>query len=216
MHIPNRIILTGQSIYLRQQSHVDCLKQFSAVHPEGEVVFYGAKDAREFMAARCPEMLPVWEDFEWIEHRNTLVALLVMLELGGFYFHSSMWLEQSLDELRGCGLVLGQSGEFSALEYEEIYGEAAASDAQRWTVTVDGFGCAPGHWFVRAALANFLSVAQEQEVLRTGLDSGRQEPTFLSMTYAAEVGRFTEAEQVLKRPAETMMTAFGRYGTRIA
>lgn len=216
MGIPKRIILTGQSIYLRQQSAVDCLKRFEELHPDWEVVFYGAKDAKEFMAARWPAMLPVWEDFEWIDHRNTLVALMIALEFGGFYFHSSMYLDKALDDLRQNSLVLAQSGEFSAEEFAETYGEVAASDEQRWTVTVDGFGVEPGHWFTQAALENFLSVAQEQEALRTGLDSGRQEPTFLSMTYAMHAAKFTKNELLLKRPSEALMSAFGQYGTRIA
>lgn len=211
MRIPKRIILTGQSIYLRQQSAVDCLRRFEELHPDWEVVFYGAKDAKEFMAARWPAMMPVWEDFEWIDHRNTLVALMTALEFGGFYFHSSMYLDRGLDGLRENALVLAQSGEFSVEEFAETYGEAATSEKQRWTVTVDGFGAEPGHWFTKAALENFISVAQEQEALRTGLDSGRQEPTFLSMTYAANAAKFTKSELLLKRPPEALMSAFRRW-----
>lgn len=216
MSIPKRIILTGQSIYLRQPSHVDCLKQFSAIHPDWEVVFYGAKDAREFMAERWPAMLAVYEDFEWIEHRNTLVALMVALELGGVYFHPSMWLEHGMDELLENPLVLGQAGEMMAGEFADTYGEDARDGEHRRTISLDGFACEPGHWFIRKALENFISVAQEQEALRTGLDSGRQEPTFFTMTYAMESGRFGTIEKVLPVPESTMLGAFGKYASRIA
>ncbi len=154
--IPRRIIRTNRSAHLCDPVVPGCEAALMALMPDYDHVFFDDFAARDFVEARRPALLPLYDAFPRNVQRADLFRLIAVAELGGFYLDMDVHLFRRLDDLCAATLLFPFERDFSPDMFLRRHRDPHNSDSQLAQIGNYGFGAVAGHWFIEEVIAEIL------------------------------------------------------------
>lgn len=97
-----------------------CYEKIKELHPTWEINLYNEDDAQNIIDTYFPQILPIYNSYNFIVQRSDLLRVLLIYIFGGFYLDLDMICFKNLDELREYNLVLGEEKTIGKLELEQL------------------------------------------------------------------------------------------------
>jgi len=151
--IPRRTIRTSRSARLPEPETPGCEAALHRLMPDWEHLYFDDFAARDFVAARRPALLSLYDGFPRNIQRADLFRLLAVAELGGFYLDMDVRLFQPLDVLCGDALVFPYERDFPPEMFARRHRRSHTSDIELEQIGNYAFGAEAGHWFIEAVIA---------------------------------------------------------------
>lgn len=130
------------------------------LHPDYEFLFFSDRDCRRFIRTACPGFLPLWDFYPRGVQRGDFFRILVIYELGGFYFDTDVFFHEPLPLAPDKPLIFPHEWTMAPQGYLHRHRAEAASAEDLEQMGNYAFGAAARHWFLRAVL--------EEMIRRTG------------------------------------------------
>ena len=218
MAIPRRIIQSHESEYTFGKTFASCRARLLGLHAGYEYRFFCASERREFIQARRPELLELYDFYPRNIQRADLFRVVAMYELGGFYLDLDVHLYQCLDGLCDSSLIFTEEWKMTRRDYERRHGFPAARPRDLIQIGNYAFAAEPRHWFMEQVIDEMLRRAESVNPSTTWTEDVffSTGPDVLNAVYARHRKRLPSREvTVLKMSDHGLRWQFGNYGTHL-
>ncbi|MEM8937935.1 MAG: glycosyltransferase [Bacteroidota bacterium] len=87
-----------------------------SLHPDWEIIVYDDDDALQIVQKHFPELLPIYQNYEFHIQRLDIFRILIVYLYGGFYMDMDVYILKNLEDLRYSDIVLGEERTYTEEE----------------------------------------------------------------------------------------------------